>query len=151
MQDFVNHMLAPYPECTRSKLGWAPPQQKLICYSKLKSGQFIARENCLDWMCKKHQTTLVNFVPGRCTGITRPCDASVQTPHQSAFLRDVVMSTLTQIDKHAKRIIIDDHMPILCNTIVWQIWPASQALNKMEMVQNVSCQHLRTAEDNTYL
>ena len=102
-------------------------------------------------MCKEHQTTLVDFVPGRCTGITQPYDASVQAPCQLTFLEDVVMSTLTQIDKHAKRIIIDDRIPILCNTSVWQIWPASQALKKMEMVQEVSCQHLRTAEDNTYL
>ena len=101
-------------------------------------------------MCKKHQTTLVDFVPGRCTGITQPYDASVQAPYQLTFLEDVVMSTLTQFDKHAQRIIItDDRIPILCNTSVRQIWPASQALKKMEMVQEVSCQHLRTAEDNT--
>ena len=60
------------------------------------------------------------------------------------------MSTLTQFDKHAKRIVIDDRIQILCNTSVWQIWPAHQALEKMEM-QEVSYQHLRTAEDNTYL
>ena len=149
MQDFVNHMLAPYPECTRSKLGW-PPHSKNQSV-KLRSGQFIARNNFLDWMCKKPQTTLVDFGPGRCTGITQPCDASVQAPYQSALLEDVEMSTLTQIEKHANRITINDRIPILCNTSVWRIWPASQALKQMEMVQEVSCQHLRTAEDNTYL
>ena len=53
-----------------------------------------------------------NFVPGRCTGIPQPYDASVQAHYQLTFLDDVVMSTLTQFGKHAKRIVIDDTNPL---------------------------------------
>jgi hypothetical protein len=75
MQLFVDHILAPYFEETKVKLG-CPAHQKSLwtidVWSVHRSNEF------LDWMSAKHPTIIVDFVPGGCTGVAQPCDVGIQ-------------------------------------------------------------------------
>jgi hypothetical protein len=148
MRDFVDHMLAPYFERMKVKLG-QPPQQRSLwqidVWSVHRSKEF------LDWMRTNHPTILIDFVPGGCTGVAQPCDVGIQRlfKHTTnrAYLEDVVAAILTQIDGKTEKITFDDHLPILRDASVRWMWLAYQALNKVDIMQKVSYQQIRTSEN----
>jgi hypothetical protein len=147
MRDFVDHMLAPYFERMKVKLG-RPPQQRSLwqidVWSVHRSKEF------LDWMRTNHPTILIDFVPGGCTGVAQPCDVGIQRLFKHitnrAYLEDVVAAILTQIDGKTEKITFDDNLPILRDASVRWMWLAYQALNKVDIVQKVSYRQIRTSE-----
>jgi hypothetical protein len=138
MRQFVDHILAPYFEETKVKLGRPPSQRSLWMidvWSVHRSDEFRA------WMYKYHSNILVDFVPGGCTGVAQPCDVGIQRPFKhitnQCYLEDVVDATLTQLDK-GEEFTMDDRLPTLRNASVRWLWTAYEALNKKEIVQKVS-------------
>lgn len=138
MQLFVNHILAPYFDATKEKLGLPEAQRSLWT---IDVWAVHRSEEFLDWMYTQHPTILIDFVPGGCTGVAQPCDVGIQRLFKHVtnrcFLEDVVNMTLTKID-NGEEISYDDRLPTLRNASVRWLWTAYETLNKKEIVQKVS-------------
>lgn len=138
MRLFVDHILAPYFQNTKTTLGLPTNQRALWSidvWSVHRSKEF------LDWMNMTHPAILVDFIPGGCTGVAQPCDVGIQRPFKhitnQCFLEDVVKTTLSQIDSNGD-LTWDTRLPTLRNASVRWLWKAYEALNKKEIVQKVS-------------
>jgi hypothetical protein len=142
MRSFVDHILAPYFDDAKVKLG-CPLQQRSLwtidVWSVHRSKEFRG------WMQENHPFILVDFVPGGCTGVAQPCDVGIQRPFKhitnQCFVEDVVNATLSKID-NGEDATIDDRLPTLRNASVRWLWTAYQALNKKEIVEKVSWNHI---------
>jgi hypothetical protein len=74
MRDLVDTIIAPYFERTKKLLHLPATQAsvwKIDCWSVHKSSEF------LDWMKKNHDSIIIIFVPGGCTGIWQPLDVTM--------------------------------------------------------------------------
>jgi DDE superfamily endonuclease len=140
MREFVDHILAPYFEETKARLGCLEGQRSLWT---IDVWAVHRSEAFLDWMANEHPTILIDFVPGGCTGVAQPCDVGIQRAFKhvtnQCFMEDVVDETLIQIDKgDGENFCWDDGLPTLRNASVRWLWKAYETLNKKEIVQKVS-------------
>jgi hypothetical protein len=146
MKLFVDHILAPYFETMKAKLGHPLSQHSLWT---IDVWSVHCLTEFLKWMSTMHPTILIDFVPGSCTGVAQPCDVGIQWPFKhitnQCFMEDIVNMSLTKIDNN-EDITIDDWLPTLRNASVRWLWKAYEALNKKELVKKVSDFHRQQNE-----
>jgi hypothetical protein len=144
MKLFVNHILAPYFDQMKTRLGLPTVQKSLWvidCWSVHRSEEF------LNWMAQTHPTIIIDFVPGGCTGVAQPCDVGVQRLFKhitsQCYVEDVVAMTLTKID-NGEQVLIDDRLGTLRNASVRWIWTAHQRLDKKDIIEKVSARRCQS-------
>jgi hypothetical protein len=69
MQDFVIHILDRYFEEEKKRLG-LPPDQKSLWIPDVWSVQ--RSKAWRDWMRTNYPNTILDFIPGGCTGVSQP-------------------------------------------------------------------------------
>jgi hypothetical protein len=158
MQDFVNEILAPYFEWEKIKLGLPPNQVALWL---IDVWLVHGLEGFQDWMAKNHPNIHIDFVPGGCTSVARPCDVGIQHPFKLSvkwsYHEDVVSEFLDQIDAHKEGEPViyhfNDQVGYHCDCSIWWLWNVFNTVNKPELVkmvcdlpQKVSCQCLATVD-----
>ena len=139
MQDFVNHILAPYFENAKKKAG-RPPEQRCIwqidVWSVHRSIEFR------EWMKKNHPTIILDYVPGGCTGVAQPSDIGFQRGFKLSVKRsyheDLVMEIMDQSKRGEKVITLNNRLPVLRDRTVCWLWNAFKALNRPLFIKKVS-------------
>jgi hypothetical protein len=140
MRDLVDTIIAPYFEQTKKLLHLPATQAsvwKIDCWSVHKSGEF------LDWMKKNHDTIIIIFVPGGCTGIWQPLDVGIQRVMKLSMKRsahrDIVNEVMAQMASGATNIKVDTSLGTLRDRVVGWIVRAIDDINNKDLILKVSC------------
>lgn len=138
MKDFVNNILAPYFNQTKSELQLPPSQKSLWSidvWSVHRSKTFR------DWMKQTHPTIILDFVPGGCTSVAQPCDVGIQRLFKLSIKRsyheDVVSEVMRQLESQATVVDFDTHVGAMRDRSTRWIWNAYQAINHENLVKKV--------------
>ena len=114
MRDFVNHILAPYFDRMKEKLG-LPETQKALWQIDVWSVHRL--QEFRDWMKKQHPAIVLDYVPGGCTGVHQPCDVGIQRPLKLSIRRsyheDIVEEFREKLEKTGKVASIDEKVATL--------------------------------------
>jgi hypothetical protein len=137
MHDLVDNIIAPYFDRTKEELGLPPSQcsiWKIDCWSVHKSDEFVT------WMKKNHNSIIIIFVPGGCTGVWQPLDVGIQRILKLSLKRsahhDVVKEVSDQISAR-EDIKLDTTIGTLSDRSVGWIANAMKDINDKDLTKKV--------------
>lgn len=138
MRLWVDHILAPYFEEEKTKLGLPESQKALLqidVWAVHRSQEFRT------WMAENHPNIILDYVPGGCTGVHQPCDTGIQRPFKHSIKRSyheaVVEEMVKQIEEEADVIAIDKRLASLRDCSVAWLWNAQKCIGNETLVKKV--------------
>jgi len=89
---------------------------------------------------ENHPTIVLNFVPGRCTGLFQPCDVEMQRVFKHSlkcsYHSDVAQEMLQQL-AHNENLVIDKCVAIMRDWSITWMWDAFKTVGKSIIVKKV--------------
>ena len=94
MKDFVNNILTPYFNQSKSELQLPPSQKSLWSIDVWSVHQ---SKTFRDWMKQTHPTIILDFITGGCTSVAQPCDVGIQRLFKMSIKRSYHEDVVSEV------------------------------------------------------